>query len=321
MKVFGMTGTSQIATVYMADMGRGRLIEFVEALQPPHPREERWILMISTLFGCPVKCRICDAGGQYLGKPNAGEILSQIDYMVDKWYPDRRVPAQKFKIQFARMGEPAFNMAVLDVLEVLPTRYAAPGLMPSLSTIAPKSADAFFERLVDIKNRLYSNGRFQFQFSIHTTDIGLRDWLVPVQKWDLAHMAAYGERFFRPGDRKLTLNFALADGMPVDAGVLLRYFDPGRYLIKITPVNPTFQAQRNGLASYLDSQKQGQHTEIANDLAKHGYEVIVSIGEIEENQIGSNCGQYVLNYLKTGTRIQNGYTYQLQGHAPKEVIA
>ncbi len=321
MRVFGVAGTSQVAAVYMADMGEGRLIEFVEALQPPYPREERWVLMVSTLFGCPVKCQMCDAGGQYRGKPGAEEILSQIDYMVDKWYPDRHVPAKKFKLQFARMGEPTLNLAVLGALEALPARYHAPGLVPSLSTIAPKSADGFLERLIDIKDRFYSNGRFQFQFSIHTTDTSLRDRLIPVQKWGFAKMAAYGERFRRPGDRKLTLNFALADGMPADPKVLLRHFDPKDYLVKITPVNPTYQAQRNGLVSYIDPHKHGEHHEIVAQLAEGGYEVIISIGEIEENQIGSNCGQYVLNYLKNETRIKNGYTYQVQKHIPDEVIA
>ena len=111
MKVFAVTGTPDVAEVFMADMGDGRMIEFVEALQPPFSRDERWILMISTLYGCPVKCQICDAGGSYRGKPTAEEILRQIDHMVYRWYPDGHVPSGKFKIQFARMGEPALNMA------------------------------------------------------------------------------------------------------------------------------------------------------------------------------------------------------------------
>lgn len=312
MRVFGVVGASQVATVYMADMGRGRLLEFVEALQPPFSRDQRWILMVSTLFGCPVKCRMCDAGGQYLGKPTAEEIFSQIDYMVDKWYPDRRVPAEKFKIQLARMGEPTLNRAVLAVLEALPSRYDAPGLIPSLSTIAPKGADAFLERLLDIKNRLYANGRFQFQFSIHTTDQDLRNWLIPVQKCDFIQMAAYGDRFRRPGDRKVTLNFALAADMPVDPDVLLRHFDPEHYLIKITPVNPTYQAMQNRLASYIDPNKQPGCDEISARLAKRGYEVVVSIGAVEENLIGSNCGQYVLNYLASKAPVEGGYALPMQ---------
>ena len=309
MKVFAVTGTSEIATVYMADMGQGRLIEFVEALQPPYSRDERWIMMVSTLFGCPVKCAICDAGGQYQGKPSAEEILAQIDYMVRRWYPDGRVPAAKFKIQFARMGEPALNMAVLDALEQLPRRYDAPGLMPSVSTIAPHGREAFFERLMAIKNRLYANGRFQFQFSIHTTDTALRDKLIPVRKWDFGQMAAYGEHFLRPGDRKITLNFALAEGMPIEPPVLLRYFDPARFLIKITPVNPTCQAIKNGLSSYIDPCQPESRNGAACALAEAGYEVIVSVGEAVENQIGSNCGQYVLKYLESRQEVDGGYSY------------
>jgi 23S rRNA (adenine2503-C2)-methyltransferase len=312
MKVFAVTGTSEIATVYMADMGQGRLIEFVEALQPPYSRDERWIMMVSTLFGCPVKCVICDAGGQYQGKLSAEEILAQIDYMVRRWYSDGRVPASKFKIQFARMGEPALNMAVLDALEELPRRYDAPGLMPSVSTIAPHGREAFFERLMEVKDRLYANGRFQFQFSIHTTDTVVRDQLIPVRKWDFDQMAAYGEKFLRPGDRKITLNFALAKGMPVEPDVLLRYFNPAHYLIKITPINPTCQAVKNGLVSYIDPKQPESRNGVAHLLVEAGYEVIVSVGEVVENQIGSNCGQYVLNYLESRTSVKDGYTYQVQ---------
>ncbi|MBU2609881.1 MAG: radical SAM protein, partial [Chloroflexi bacterium] len=232
-------------------------------------------------------------------------------YIVDRWYPDRRVPARKFKIQFARMGEPALNMAVLDALEELPRRYDAPGLMPSVSTIAPHGREAFFERLMEIKNRLYANGRFQFQFSIHTTDITLRDKLIPVRKFDFGWMAAYGERFLRPGDRKITLNFALAAGAPVEPEVLLRYFDPAKYLIKITPVNPTCHAIQNELVSYVDPHNPESARVLTEKLSAAGYEVIVSIGEVIENQIGSNCGQYVLKYLENQEQVKDGYTYQV----------
>jgi 23S rRNA (adenine2503-C2)-methyltransferase len=312
MKVFAVTGTPDVAEVFMADMGEGRMIEFVEALQPPYSRDERWILMISTLYGCPVKCQICDAGGSYRGKPSAEEILKQIDHMVYRWYPDGHVPSSKFKIQFARMGEPAFNMAVLDVLEELPQRYHAPGLMPSISTVAPHSVDAFFDGLLDIKNRLYSNGKFQFQFSIHTTDVTLRDELIPVRKWSFADMAAYGKRYYRPGDRKITLNFALAEGMPVEPDVMLRYFDPELYLVKITPVNPTCHAVQNGLSTHIDPYRPETGQAIAQSLTKVGYEVIVSIGEVKENEIGSNCGQYVLKYMESQKPLEDGYTYEVK---------
>lgn len=311
MKVIASTGKEEIALVYIVEFDNGRLVECVESIQPPLPRHEKWVLLISTLFGCPVGCAMCDAGGFYQGRPDADEILAQIDFLVQQRYPDRIVPCKQFKIQFARMGEPALNPAVLDVLQQLPGRYRAPGLMPSISTIAPASSDSFFERLLAIKHEHYSNGHFQFQFSIHTTDTALRDKLIPVKKWSFARMAAYGERFYAPGDRKITLNFALARQNPLDANTLLEHFSPEKYLVKITPLNPTYRALENGLASHINPLAADPRDEIAAALRRAGYEVIVSIGETEENQVGSNCGQYLRTHLEACQKLETGYSYPL----------
>jgi len=222
----------------------------------------------------------------------------------------------KFKIQFARMGEPSLNLNTLDVLEELPYRYNAGGLIPSISTIAPAGTDRFFSRLLEIKKNSYSRGRFQLQFSIHTTDEKLRDYLIPAKKWNFAKLAGYGGEFYEKDDRKVTLNFALAEKMPVDPEILLKYFDPGRFLIKITPINPTHQALKNRLSSYIDPyQEEEKDDRLMEELRAAGYEVIVSIGEVEENHIGSNCGQYVMRHLKAKEHLKNGYTYMTQKYS------
>jgi 23S rRNA (adenine2503-C2)-methyltransferase len=229
--------------------------------------------------------------------------------MVRKRFPTMEVPVEKFKIQFARMGEPAFNMGVLDVLAALPSRYRCAGIMPSVSTIAPCGADRFFRKLLAVKKELYGLS-FQLQFSIHTTDTRLRDWLMPVRKWDFERIARYADDFFGEGDRKITLNFALAEGMPVDPRVLRTHFSPDRFIIKITPVNPTREANRNGISSRISPDE--TRCGLIDDLEAAGYETILSIGEPEENLIGSNCGQHVMNYLRAGEKIDNGYTYDIR---------
>jgi 23S rRNA (adenine2503-C2)-methyltransferase len=309
MKVIATTGREEVALVYIAELSAGRMIEFVESVQPPLPREEKWVLLVSTLVGCPVSCPMCDAGGGYRGRLSREEIFAQIDYVVKRRFPDGRIPVRKFKIQFARMGEPSFNPDVLEVLDELPQRYDAPGLLPSLSTIAPQGRDEFFEGLLRIKREHYSGGRFQLQFSIHTTDFELRDRLIPVRKWGFQQIAAYGERFYEAGDRKITLNFALAEGSPLDAEVLARYFSPEKFLVKITPLNPTHRAQANGLTSYIDPYRPGGDYQLVRELQAVGFEVIVSIGEVEENRIGSNCGQYVLRHLEAREELLGGYEY------------
>ncbi|MFC2131957.1 radical SAM protein, partial [Bacteroidota bacterium] len=182
MKILAQTEKSDIATVYLAETVKGKYIEFVESVQPPIPREKKWVLLISTLYGCPVSCAFCDCGYYYDGKLNKEDILSQIDFLVSKRYPDKKIPVEKFKIQFARIGEPALNNHVLEVLDTLAEIYEAPGLLPSISTIAPANTEDFFEELLIIKKTKYPT-RFQMQFSIHTTDEIQRDKIIPVKKW------------------------------------------------------------------------------------------------------------------------------------------
>ena len=307
MKILAKAGKEEIATVYIGEFKNGKKIEFVESIQPPLPKSKKWVLIVSSLFGCPVKCRFCDAGGAYQGKLSKDEILSQIDFLIKKSFPDKKVTCEKFKIQFARMGEPALNENILDVLEELPFLYEIPGFIPSISTIAPEGTDKFFQRLLKIKQNIYKD-RFQMQFSIHSTDENMRDWLIPVRKWDFKRIKDYGESFYEDGDRKITLNFALSENTIIDPAVLLKYFSPEKFLIKITPVNPTYNAFKNNLSSKIQDGK----TSLINKLEQAGYSVILSIGELEENNIGSNCGQYLLNYLSKNENLENSYTYELQ---------
>ncbi len=293
MRIAGQRGESDLATVYIAELEDGELIEFVESVQPPVPQSEKWVLIVSTLKGCPVNCPICDAGISYSGKLSFGEIIGQIDHMVRNRYSDGRVPVSKFKIQFARMGDPAFNPAVLDVLRELPIVYDAPGLLPSISTIAPCGCDDFWENLTDIKNRLYTDGRFQMQFSIHTSSEKARPKLVPCSTWSFAEMSEWGEGFFSSGDRKISLNFAAVKGYPVNPEVIADHFSPDYFMVKLTPVNPTISSQSNGLLGVIDPDHPETAEELVNGFKNAGFDTILSIGETRENRIGSNCGMYV----------------------------
>ena len=105
---------------------------------------------------------------------------------------------------------------------------------------------------------------------------------------------------------------ALGKEIPVEPDILLKYFSPDKFLIKITPVNPTYRAVKNNFLSYINPYQEVKDYEIVNNLRFAGYEVIVSIGEIEENHIGSNCGQYVTRHLKEKNYIKNGYTYKIR---------
>jgi 23S rRNA (adenine2503-C2)-methyltransferase len=221
------------------------------------------------------------------------------------------VPSKKFKIQFARMGEPSFNPAVLEVLRKLPFMFDAGALMPSLSTIAPRGSEDFMEELIHIKNQYYSGGHFQLQFSIHTTSDELRDRLIPIEKWDFNCIAEYGDAYWMEGDRKITLNFAPIRGWPIDARMLKKYFDPRIFIIKLTPLNPTHKVKEKGLESWIDPFDSSSWAGLIDALKNEGYDVILSIGELDENLIGSNCGQYITIY-RNGEVIERPYACSME---------
>jgi 23S rRNA (adenine2503-C2)-methyltransferase len=131
-----------------------------------------------------------------------------------------------------------------------------------------------------------------------------------VKKWDFRAIADYGQDFYAENHRKITLNFALADDYPLETAVLRRYFSPERFLIKITPVNPSYKAIKQGLRSEKLFSKDCDS--LISELKNAGYDVILSIGELEENNIGSNCGQYLENYEKEKQALEKSYNYELQ---------
>lgn len=293
MKILCSSPENSIARVYLAELNDGSKIEFVESTQPPRSLSEKWVLIISTLKGCPVDCAICDAGGTYKGKLTCDEMLDQISYMVTNRFADNIPLTKKLKIQFARMGEPAFNDQVLEVLRTLPSIYDKNILFPSISTVAPATTDSFFNELIEVKDRYYSDGRFQMQFSIHTTDEDRRKELIPTPTWNFSKIAEYGNLFYKKGDRKITLNFATPVGYALEPQIICEFFNPEKYLIKYTPVNPTKKVISKNLKTLVDPNCMEIIDAIDASFKKYGYQTIISVGELEENQIGSNCGMYI----------------------------
>ncbi len=306
MELIAKYGKEDLAILYIAK-NQGKIVEFVESLQPPIPREKKWVLIISTMYGCPIGCLMCDAGEFYHGKISKDDMMEEIDLMIRSRFPDGKVPITKFKIQFARMGEPTLNEEVLDLLKELPSTYEAPGLMPCISTIAPKGSEEFLENLIKIKDKYYSKGNFQLQFSIHSTNEETRSKWMSSNIWTIEEIGKYGEKWFKEGDRKVTLNFAVAKDSEIDPDIILKYCDPSKYWIKLTPVNPTEKAIYNKLKSGI-TEENSESVSLVQEFKERGFEASISIGEWEENDIGTNCGQFATKYQNGEVKIKETYT-------------
>ncbi|MBI4249507.1 MAG: radical SAM protein, partial [Elusimicrobia bacterium] len=201
------------------------LVEFGQAPGAGTEGRPKWILHVAAQFGCPVGCRMCDAGALgYGGNLTAEEIVEQIRRMAADNKGLDIAGQPNVEIRLERMGEPSLNPQVLRALKLLAEEFPRPGILPWLSTVAPKSPAVapFFKELIGVKNEFFSGGRFQLQFSLHSTDEKKRTEIVPIKKWSLDEIARYGERFFSPGDRKIILSFAPAPEERLDAAVLCR---------------------------------------------------------------------------------------------------
>jgi 23S rRNA (adenine2503-C2)-methyltransferase len=296
MKIVTKAGKPDLAEVYLAEFrGDPRLkAEFVDACASlGGDRREKWVIIVSTQFGCPAGCLMCDAGGGYRGDLSAGEMLSQVKSVFSA-HPDIEPGAcGKLKVQFARMGEPALNDAVLEAIGWLSGE--CPKCIPCVATLAPAGREDWFAGLLGLRDRF---GEFQLQLSINTTDPGVRDELMPIDKLPLEWLADYGRDFHRSGSRKPVLNFALSDSIPLDPGEAARLFDPEFFSVKLTPLNPTRTAAENDLLSSAAETEAYELVELrARQFEGLGFRVIRSVGDWEENRIGSNCGQLAARLL------------------------
>lgn len=296
MKVLMRTGRSELAEVSLASFRGDPTLtaEFVDACgYLGGDRREKWVIIVSTQFGCPAGCLMCDAGGGYRGDLTAEEMIEQVT-AVFRSHPelDPR-DCRKLKVQFARMGEPALNDGVLKAIAWLGT--GLPECIPCVATLAPAGREEWFESLLGLRS-LFRD--FQLQVSINSTDDGVRDELMPIDKLPLEWLADYGREFHRPGTRKPLLNFALSDSIPLDPEKAAQVFDPAYFTVKLTPLNPTRSALDNELAAAADWRGAVDLVELrARQFEELGYQVIRSVGDWEENRIGSNCGQLAARLL------------------------
>ena len=295
MNILQVTGKPELARVYIASLRNDQvnLVEFVDACSPAlGDRRKKWVIIVSTQLGCPVNCLMCDAGGGFRGNLSSTEILGQVKRVIADNGLDPNACA-KFKVQFARMGEPALNHQVITALRDISSLYSS--VIPCIATIGPKDSSRWFAELLIVRDLFHD---FQLQFSVNSTDEALRDVIMPYPKMSLAELADYGQSFYRPGQRKAALNFALQTSWPLDAADLRRKFNPKYFAVKLTPTNPTVTGRENGLDLNEDlCAINGKMEEKARDLERQGFLVIRSIGDLEENRIGSNCGQAVRSFV------------------------
>lgn len=202
-------------------------------------RTARWMIGVSCMSGCPVRCKFC-ATGQLSRWRNltAEEIVQQVEFVIAENPCFDFNEAKEHKINYTRMGEPFLNIeAVRQAIEIIDKRY--PGTHHYVSTIGIKGSDFSWIR-----------DNITLQLSLHSLDEEKRDWLIPIRK----KLTCRELGQVRTASRlKTTLNMTLVDEDDFDIDRLKEHFSPEHFFVKLSPINPNAVSEENELGTgYID---------------------------------------------------------------------
>lgn len=259
------------------------------------PLEEKWVITISTQYGCSMGCTFCDV--PMVGKGKNATTKDLVDQVLTGMAIHPEVTrTERLNIHYARMGEPTWNPYVLTANAFLHSQLNEKfNIHPVISTMMPgknRNLQEFITNWMAAKNT-YMNGNAGLQLSINSTNEEERALMFNNNSSTLEQIAAIMDGIV-PVGRKITLNFAVAD-YEIDPSVLLKYFDPEHYIVKLTPMHKTSTAIKNGLET------EGNHTSsqpymVHEDALKAaGYDVLVFVASVEEDLGRITCGNAILS--------------------------
>ena len=240
----------------------------------------RTVICCSTMSGCPVGCRFCGAGDNFVKSLTADEIVEQVKYSIDQTGVDPST-MERLQIMFMSMGEPLLNKnGMLGALKKLHFMYPNAALL--ISSIGP---DIDYAWVMEISERISTIG---LQFSVHESTDERRDALIPFKKkLSLLQIAETGREWFERTGRKPFFNYCAGDknSSESDAYRLHEIFDPAIWNATISVI-----CERNeGLPARNDHQR-NLASNFSEKLIDIGYDVRV-FDPAGQDDIGGGCGQ------------------------------
>jgi 23S rRNA (adenine2503-C2)-methyltransferase len=249
----------------------------------------RTVICCSTQSGCPVGCRFCGAGDNFVRSLTTEEIVDQVGHSIEQ----AGIPASQMKrlqIMFMSMGEPLLNLkGLIPALRQLHKLYPHAALL--ISTSAPS---VNYESIREVSMEIPTIG---LQFSVHESTDVARDALVPFKaKLTLEQIAREGAIWNEVTGRHPFFNYCAHDSnsSAEDADRLLALFDPQIWNATVSVVCE----RSEGLPATNDHQR-GLATDFSTKLVERGFDVRV-FDPAGQDTIGGGCGQlwFVQNWMK-----------------------
>jgi adenine C2-methylase RlmN of 23S rRNA A2503 and tRNA A37 len=198
-------------------------------------RTERWMVGVSCMSGCPVRCKFCCTGQlKRFRSLTAKEIVEQVEFIILQNQEFSFNESKEHKINYTRMGEPFLNIeSVKEAISIIDSKY--PNTHHYISTIGIKGSDFSW-----IKDNI------TLQISLHSLDEERRNILIPFKnKMSIEELGQIRTR----SKLKTTINLTLVYEEDFDIEKLKRYFDPSYFFIKLSPINKNTISDNNQLGN------------------------------------------------------------------------
>lgn len=197
-------------------------------------RSERWMIGVSTMSGCPIRCKFCATGSMKKWRNlTADEIVEQVIFVLSK-RQEKFEDAFEHKINYTRMGEPFLNIDnVRGAIKIIDSLY--PNTHHYISTIGVEGADFSWIK-----------GNITLQVSVHSLKDEKRNWLIPYnRKMTLEQLGQIKTQ----SNLKTTVNMTLVDESDFDIDRLKVLFNKDGFFIKLSPINPNEISDSNKMGT------------------------------------------------------------------------
>jgi 23S rRNA (adenine2503-C2)-methyltransferase len=243
--------------------------------------EERTVLCISTMCGCPVGCRFCGTGDYFVRSLTADEIVGQASYILETQIgglnPEK---IQKLQIMVMSMGEPLLVKALEKAFHKLYIAYPNAQLL-----ISSSGPDIDYDWVIKMSKDIPTVG---LQFSIHESTDLARDKLIPFKnKLNLQGISDIGYLWYTKTGRKPFFNYCAHERNTSHSDVreIWRLFNP-----KIWNATVSVICERNEFEQSTNEYQRNLAVEFGNKLVEIGYDVRV-FDPAGQDTIGGGCGQ------------------------------
>lgn len=263
--------------------------------------EKRTVICCSVQSGCPVGCKFCGTGKQFIRNLTSDEIVSQVSHIINTIQNDNNIPSlnsrcEKLQIMFMSMGEPMLNFDEVD-LAITKLHINYPNAQLLISTVGVNNT----KTLKQILQLSYDIDKVGLQFSIHQAFEDKRNELIPFKnKLSLREIRDYGIQWNSVTKRPVYLNYCIDGNNISDAEInrLKDLFNPTVFYFTFSVICSADETMKDAGYRNLDI-----INSVMTSFMEDGYNVRV-FDPAGQDSVGGGCGQlwYVQEWIKNNKK-------------------